>query len=470
MTLDMEEYLRGVVPAEMYASYEMEALKAQAVAARSYALKKIQEKKAIDVDDTSDFQAYRPADRLNTKTDQAVAETKGQVLLYEGKIIDAVYCDSNGGRTVSAQSRWGNLVPYLIEQTDPYDPMLKKNGHGVGLSQRGANEAAKQGLSYREILSFYYPTTKIQQNYGKELQVEKKTAKGLVDWVLAFVGNPYWYGTCCYPCSEDLLQNKIRQYPAHYTQERLPRYKEDIKQGKQCADCIGLIKGYLWDHNGLRIYDENTDLSADAFFRACTKTGDISSLPERKGLLLWKKGHIGVYIGGGQAVEERSFAKGCCITKVEERSWTNWGYSGFLNYEEDLPEKETNEIKSEKTCKENAKAPVLTEIEKLLKKNLPLSRGDKSEAVQLLQKLLNKVGCDCGKADGIFGEKTQSAVFVYQAQNHLMPDGIAGIKTLTSLLSMVLFWSVTIENLPKEDALSLKEKYPQAVLCKQLLL
>lgn len=164
-TLDLEEYLRGVVPSEIKASScPMAAQQAQAIAARTYAMRKIQSRKAkdYDVDDTANYQAYgaRPE---HTNSDRAVALTRGQYITHNGKLIDAVYSHSNGGRCVSALARWGTAVPYLIDQPDPWDNGPRVNGHGVGLSQTGAENMAKAGKTCAEILAFYYPHTKIEE-------------------------------------------------------------------------------------------------------------------------------------------------------------------------------------------------------------------------------------------------------------------------------------------------------------------
>ena len=162
--IDLEEYLKGVVPSEIKASScPMEAQKAQAVAARTYALRKMQErsKKAYDVDDTAGDQAFGARPR-HKNSDTAVDATRGQVLQYNGKLIDAVYTHSNGGRTVSALKRWGSAVPYLVDKPDPFDKSAKISGHGVGLSQIGAEEMAKQGSAYWSILAFYYPGTQLK--------------------------------------------------------------------------------------------------------------------------------------------------------------------------------------------------------------------------------------------------------------------------------------------------------------------
>jgi peptidoglycan hydrolase-like amidase len=172
VTMDIEEYLKGVVGSEMGSFADSpEALKAQAVAARTYALYRIRTraKKDFDVDDTTTFQSYHYNKIKQVYTD-AVEATRGQVLFHNGKVIDALFSASNGGRTVSALSRWGNAIAYLIEKADPFDRQAGKivqRSHGVGMSQWGAHGAAQSGLLYPEILSFYYEGTQLEDAYGK---------------------------------------------------------------------------------------------------------------------------------------------------------------------------------------------------------------------------------------------------------------------------------------------------------------
>ncbi|MCQ6278659.1 SpoIID/LytB domain-containing protein [Bacillus sp. EB600] len=122
--LPMEDYLKGVVPNEMYPSWPVEALKAQAVAARTYALGKV----GMTINDTVSYQAYggyiwNSSDY--TKSTQAVDQTAGQVLRYNGSLISAVYSASNGGYTDSNSNYWGSApLAYLPAQQDPYDPQI----------------------------------------------------------------------------------------------------------------------------------------------------------------------------------------------------------------------------------------------------------------------------------------------------------------------------------------------------------
>jgi len=64
------------------------------------------------------------------------------------------------------------------------------------------------------------------------------------------LGQPYWYGSVVYKCTENLRARKAKQYPAHYGSSRTARYRDDIAKKKVCADCVGLIKGYNWTNGG----------------------------------------------------------------------------------------------------------------------------------------------------------------------------------------------------------------------------
>ena len=155
--LGIEEYLKGVVPAEMPSSWELEAHKAQAVAARSYAVANLGKRASLgfDLKDTPEDQAYGGASAETTRTNKAVEDTKGIVLTYDMKVITAYYSASAGGQSVTASDVWGGNLPYL-RSVPSFDDDVKKNGHGVGMSQHGANNLAKQGYNAYQILQYFY--------------------------------------------------------------------------------------------------------------------------------------------------------------------------------------------------------------------------------------------------------------------------------------------------------------------------
>lgn len=246
INLNMTDYLIGVVSSEMPASFNFEALKAQSVLARTYALKAKQTGKKLT--DTVSTQSYIDIDQMknkwgnsfntyHNKIKNAVENTNGEYLSYNGNYIEALYHSTNNGKTESSLDVFGNYYPYLISVSSEYDknassylrtinmPLdtisnklgLSLNndsvisilsytdggnineiningnnfsgkkvreilglrsadfdisisdnnanittrgyGHGVGMSQYGANGMANAGYSYKDILSHYYPGT-----------------------------------------------------------------------------------------------------------------------------------------------------------------------------------------------------------------------------------------------------------------------------------------------------------------------
>ena len=246
INLNMTDYLIGVVSSEMPASFNLEALKAQSVLARTYALKAKQTGKKLT--DTVSTQSYIDMDQMKNKwgnsfntyynkIKNAVENTNGEYLSYNGNYIEALYHSTNNGKTESSLDVFGNYYPYLISVSSEYDknassylrtinmPLdtisnklglnLNNNsvisilsytdggnikeiningnnfsgkkvrellglrsadfdisisdnnanittrgyGHGIGMSQYGANGMANAGYGYKDILSHYYPGT-----------------------------------------------------------------------------------------------------------------------------------------------------------------------------------------------------------------------------------------------------------------------------------------------------------------------
>jgi len=241
VTLSLEDYVIGVVGAEMPASFHLEALKAQAVVARTYAMNAISNGKKLT--DTVSTQVYKDNSQLKSmwgnsystyyqKVKSAVQSTKGVVLTYQGNYIYAVYHSTSNGKTEDAKNVWDKSEPYLKSVSSTWDKNVSsyekkitkeftvlnktlglsvdKNtaisvvrnasgrvstitignkqytgvqfrnllglrsadfdiikdrgfeittrgyGHGVGMSQYGANEMAKNGYQYKQILNHYY--------------------------------------------------------------------------------------------------------------------------------------------------------------------------------------------------------------------------------------------------------------------------------------------------------------------------
>lgn len=119
--LPLESYLQGVVAGEMPHTWPLEALKAQAVAARSYALANLVKGKPFDLYSDVRSQVYQGVASETPRTSGAVSATAGQVVLYAGRIASTLYFSSSGGRTASAVDVFGVPAPYLVSRPDPWD-------------------------------------------------------------------------------------------------------------------------------------------------------------------------------------------------------------------------------------------------------------------------------------------------------------------------------------------------------------
>ena len=159
--IPLELYIRGVVPSEMPSGWEFEAHKAQAIAARSYAVANMgkRAKYGYDLKDTPEDQAYGGASAETKQTNNAVSETEGIVLVCQGKIVPAYYSASAGGKTNTGSQVWTTDLPFL-KSVPSFDDGVGKKGHGVGMSQYGANNLAKRGYNGYQILKYFYANTK----------------------------------------------------------------------------------------------------------------------------------------------------------------------------------------------------------------------------------------------------------------------------------------------------------------------
>ena len=164
--IEIEEYVIGVVGAEMPASFNEETLKAQAIIARTYAVNVLN--KGNILTDNSSTQNYKDNEELKklwgsnydkyyNKIKKAVNDTKGIYLTYDGKIIDAVYHSTSNGQTEEAKYVWGTSKPYLVSVDSPYDLTNKSFNYEKFLSyseiSKKLNMEIDENLSF-EILSY----------------------------------------------------------------------------------------------------------------------------------------------------------------------------------------------------------------------------------------------------------------------------------------------------------------------------
>ena len=226
----------------------------------------------------------------------------------------------------------------------------------------------------------------------------------------------YWYGTYGNKCTLSKYESKKKQYPDHYGSSRKSGYMKDIEQGRRCADCVGMIKSFFW--TGGR-YDTDPkygthhcpDKSANGMIGICKKTGPISTIPDIPGLVVWKSGHIGVYVGGGYTVEMKGFDYDCRKVKVKDGPWTKWGMlpDNMISYDDQpTPRPEPEPIGDR-----------------------DLKNGDEGADVKQLQENLISLGFSCGSygADGEFGDCTEMAVEAFQRAYGLPETGVYDAAT-----------------------------------------
>ena len=233
----------------------------------------------------------------------------------------------------------------------------------------------------------------------------KKTAKGLVEYAKAQLGKPYWYGTFGQRAGGELYEEKKHQYPNYYAWDY-----DGVTE--KVHDCVGLIKGYLWCNDfcdATPNYNPAQDLSANGMLNACKTKGEISAMPEVPGVLVFYKGHVGVYIGGGEVIEARGRRYGVVKTKRTERPWKSWGYCPFITYEQVV----------------SVALPVLR-------------KGMKSDAVKRMQYLLISHGDDMEGygADGSFGGATKRAIEKFQTEWGLAVTGVCDAAEWAGLLGV----------------------------------
>lgn len=201
-------------------------------------------------------------------------------------------------------------------------------------------------------------------------------------------------------------------------------------------DCVNLIKGILWGWSGDTgktyggaKYASNgvPDTNADGMIQLCKEVStDFSKI--EVGEAVWLKGHIGVYIGDGLAVESTPAWKNCVqVTAVHNigkksgykgRKWTKHGKLPFVSYDASEP----------------SAAPESSEVS-----GLPLlERGSEGDSVKALQILLIGYGYSCGSygVDGEFGSATENAVEAFQEDMELEADGKVGTKTWAKLVGV----------------------------------
>ena len=183
-------------------------------------------------------------------------------------------------------------------------------------------------------------TSPIEYYSIKRRVIELKTSIGLVAHAEKALSEKWGYvwGTFGLVLTNTLFEQKLKQYP-----QDVGNYRDFIISNwlnKRTADCVGLIKAYMWwdDEKNDPIYNSKQDVDSDGMFNMAKEKGDISTLPEIPGICLWKKGHIGIYMGNGRVIEARGTKYGVIqapLKGTNSANWTHWLKCPFIEYVKD---------------------------------------------------------------------------------------------------------------------------------------
>ena len=242
------------------------------------------------------------------------------------------------------------------------------------------------------------------------MEGDEMSNKEFVDILLNIVNNfntIYAYGTWGQKVTETIINQKKKQYPFWYTNERVNNLKRLVSKNYFCFDCSGLIKAVLWgwsgknSTNGGAVYQSNSvpDLSANGMINKCTNVStNFNNII--MGELLWMDNHVGIYYKDNKVIEcSPAFKNKVQITNISDRKWIKHGFLPWIEYD-------------------NTFLPSRGWFQK----------GDQGENVEKICAFF------ADKVKGnYYGDYVESCVKVFQKKNNLEVDGCIGPITLNKM-------------------------------------
>ena len=203
--------------------------------------------------------------------------------------------------------------------------------------------------------------------------IKIKTNKEFVSYLKTLLdrNTVYMWGEFGRLVTNNTIDSKRKQYPSHYDDTKVKYLKSLVGKNYYAYDCAGLIKSYFMSDYGNKKVNYIASYDKDAYgitVGTASEKGDISTLPEEEGVLLYMKGHCGVYIGDGKVIECTSNQKisgikygKVCVSNLSARPWKTWTKSKWLSYVKDEPEIIKEDVIKEAIPKEEPKIEELKE-------------------------------------------------------------------------------------------------------------
>ena len=234
-----------------------------------------------------------------------------------------------------------------------------------------------------------------------------KTGKELAAYAISKIGVPYFYGSKMTKLTESFMMSMHRSYPNVVTSNYMAKARRKKQVGKVNVDCSGLIGAF-----------RGKQLGSSQLYSTAKKRMPISEVKNfAVGTVLWKPGHVGVYIGNGKCVEAKGIDYGVIKSDVSATPW-RYGLT-FSDMKYDYKTKVSGSHKGSNPYS---------------KPSSTIQTGSKGEGVRWLQWELNEAGFNL-IIDGVFGDKTTKAVKKFQKSSKLTVDGIVGKNTKKALIA-----------------------------------
>ena len=227
----------------------------------------------------------------------------------------------------------------------------------------------------------------------------------LANYAISKLGTPYFYGAKMETLTRDKMNRLHVLYPNIVTVSYMLIAEQQGQVGKINTDCSGVIGAF-----------RGKQIGSSQLYSSAHKRLPISQVNDfARGTVLWKQGHVGVYIGDGMCVEAKGIRYGTVKTPVKNTKWLYGLTYGDMEYDY------TTKVIGSKRVKNPFAEPTML-----------LRHGSRGEGVMWLQYELNEAGFGL-TVDGIFGDKTLAALLAFQQSCKIEVDGICGKETRNSL-------------------------------------